>query len=57
MNGRPLAPADPSSPNTAFAVPSSEVVRGDNALRVGVTGQTVGSVLLREVALDVAYRR
>ena len=57
MNGRPLAPADPNSPNTAFAVPSSEVVRGDNALRVGVTGQTVGSVLLREVALDVVYRR
>ena len=57
MNGRPLAPAGSGNPNTAFAVPSAQVARGDNALSVGVTGQTVGSVLLRAVALDVAYRR
>ena len=57
LNGSALAPADPDDPNIAFAVPSSAVRRGDNELNVRVSGQTVGSVMLRAVALDVRYRR
>ena len=57
LNGGALAPADPAEPSTAFAVPSAAVRRGDNELGIRVSGQTVGSVLLREVALDVRYRR
>ena len=47
----------PTSPDTAFAVPSSAVRQGDNELHVRVEGQAVGTVELRAVSLDVRYRR